>query len=122
MANKSGVTGWIWKLSVNLNLNLQCYARLCGDRWHAICTDLDIAADGASLEEARASLATCVELYLEGAETLPAEDRHRWMTRKAPWHVRSRMALLSILHRLHQADTMPLSFILESDGLTLAHV
>ncbi|MCZ0942791.1 MAG: hypothetical protein OXJ53_07035 [Gammaproteobacteria bacterium] len=74
------------------------------------------------MEEAKASLATCVELYLEGAEALPAEDRRRWLTRKAPWHVRARMALLGILHRLRGGGAVPLNFVLESDGLTLAHV
>lgn len=103
-------------------MNLQCYARLYGDRWHAICTDLDVAADGASLEEARASLATCLELYLESAEELSAEDRHRWLTRKAPWHIRAQMALMGILHRLHGGGAVPWNFVLESDGLTLAHI
>ena len=101
-------------------MNLQCYARPHGNQWHAICTDLDIAADGASLEEARASLAVCVELYLESAEALPAEDRRRWLTRSAPWHVRWSMALLSALHWPLRSGTPPLSFVLEPDELTLA--
>ena len=101
-------------------MNLQCYARRHGNQWHAICTDLDIAADGASLEEARASLAVCVGLYIESAEALPADDRRRWLTRTAPWHVRWRMALLNALHRLRGSGTTPLSFVLEPDELTLA--
>ena len=118
MLVRFGTTGWSWEEKVNL----RCYARQCGDQWHAICTDLDIAADGASLEEAKASLVTCVELYLEGAEALSAEDRHHWLTRKAPWHVRVHMALLSALHRLRGDGEAPLTFVLKSDGLTLAHV
>ena len=114
----TGMTGWNRKA----NVNLQCYARLCGNQWHAICTDLDIAADGASLEEARASMAVCVELYLESAEALPPDDRCRWLRRKAPWHVRWRMALLNALHWLRGSGTTPLSFILEPDELTLAEV
>ena len=103
-------------------MKLRCYARQCGDQWHAICTDLDIAADGASWEEAKASLVTCVELYLQGAEALSVEDRHSWLTRKAPWHVQSQMALLSALHRLRGGGEAPVNFVLETDGLTLAHV
>ncbi len=110
-------TGWIREETVNL----QCYARQCGDRWHAICTDLDIAVDGSSLQEAKASLVTCVELYLEGALALSAEDKRRWLSRKAPWYVRAQMALLSVLHRLRAGGKAPLRFVLESDGLTLAH-
>lgn len=111
-------TGWIREETVNL----RCYARQCGDRWHAICTDLDIAADGASLQEAKASLVACVELYLEGAEALSDEDKRRWLSRKVPRYVRAQMALLSALHRLRAGGEAPLRFFLESDELTLAHV
>ena len=103
-------------------MSLQCYARLHGNRWHAICTDLDIAADGASLEKAKASLAACVELYIESAQALPADHRRRWLARKAPWHVRWQMVLLSSLQRLRRGGAAPLSFVLEPDGSGLANV
>ena len=103
-------------------MNLQCYARVHGERWHAICVDLDIAVDGASLEEAKASLAVCVELYLESAEALPADDQCRWLTRKAPWHVRWQMAVLTTLHRWRGNSAAPQSFVLEPDGLASANV
>ena len=113
-----GTIGWNWGEKVKL----RCYARRCGDQWYAICTDLDIAADGASLEEAKASLVTCVELYLEGAKALSAVDRHRWLARKAPWQVRAQMILLDALHRLRGGEETLVNFVLESDGWKLAHV
>jgi len=79
-------------VSAEMDLTLRCYARLRGNQWHAICTDIDVAADGASLGEAKASLATCIELYLEGNEHMPSVDRHRLLTRQAPWHIRAKMA------------------------------
>lgn len=95
-----------------MDLTLQCYARLCGDQWHAICTDLDVAADGASLGEAKASLATCIELYLEGIKTMPPGDRHALLTRRAPWHVRAKMAFLSSLQRPQGDSATSLGFVL----------
>ena len=96
-----------------MNLALRCYARVCGNQWHAICTDLDVAADGASLEEAKAALAACIELYLEGIDDMPAKDRHRILTRRAPWHVRVKMALLSLLQRPQGDGATSLGFVLE---------
>ena len=113
-----GTYGWREEGEVNL----QCYSRQCGSQAFAICTDLDIAVDGSSLAEARASLVTCVELYLERAEALYAKDRHRWLTRRAPWHVRAHMALLNALHRLRRGRGAPLSFVLESNELAVGHV
>ncbi len=96
-----------------MNLLLRCYARRYGDLWHAICTDLDIAADGATLEEARGALSACVDLYLEGVEGLAADEMHRAMTRRAPWHVRTRMALLAWLHKSRGRNAGSLSFVLD---------
>ena len=53
---------------------LQCYAYRRGQRWHAICTDLDIAVDGESLLAVVASLETCIDMYLERVAELPAEE------------------------------------------------
>ena len=103
-------------------MTLRCYARQIGGRWHALCGDLDIAADGASLEEARASLAACIEMYLDGIDTLPAEERRQRLTRKAPLHVRANMALLSFLQRLRGTEASCFSFVLEAEQLTPAHV
>ena len=97
-----------------MNLTLRCFALAYGNQWHAICTDLDVAADGDSFDEARASLATCIELYLDGIDELPAPEQGRLLNRKSPWHVRAKMATLSWLHRLRGHNASSLGFVLES--------
>ena len=59
-----------------MNLTLRCYARVCENQWHAICTDLDVAADGPSVEEAKASLAAChpIAPLGGGAHRVPASQ------------------------------------------------
>ena len=96
-----------------MDLLLRCYAQRYGDAWHAICTDLDVAADGSTLEEAKAALVGCVGLYLEGVEGLAADELRRAMTRRTPWHVRTKMASLALLHkpRGHRASSQ--AFVLD---------
>ena len=94
---------------------LQCYARRCGRRWHAICTDLDIAVDGESLPAVVASLETCIDLYLEDVAELPADERGRFLTRRAPWRVRALLAISTWLLRLERGgEHNAHSFLLES--------
>ena len=94
---------------------LQCYAYRRGQRWHAICTDLDIAVDGESLLAVVASLETCIDMYLERVAELPAQERERFLTRRAPWRVRASLAVSTWLHRLKGAsERHARSFLLES--------
>lgn len=75
--------------------------------WHAICTDLNIAVDGGSAREAEESLETAIELYLETVAELPVGEHRRFLARRAPWHVRFRLAAASWLRGLRGADTGP---------------
>ena len=94
---------------------LQCYAYRRRQRWHAICTDLDVAVDGESLPAAVESLETCIDLYLEDVAELPAEERGRFLTRRAPWHVRAALAASTWLSRLKGSGARHArSFLLES--------
>ena len=94
---------------------LQCYAYRRGQRWHAICTDLDIAVDGDSLQAVGASLETCIDMYLESVAELPAEERGRFLKRRAPWRVRASLAVSTWLHRLKGVgERHARSFLLES--------
>ena len=97
-----------------MNLTLRCYAQKCGQQWHAICTDLDIATDGASFQDAKASLTTCIELYLEGIQDVPTDEQRRFLTRRAPWHVRAKMAVLTWWEGLRSHDNRFRGFVLES--------
>ena len=94
---------------------LQCYTYRRGQRWHAICTDVDIAVDGESLQAVVASLETCIDMYLERVAELPAEERGPFLTRRAPWRVRASLAVSTWLHRLKGAgERHARSFLLES--------
>ena len=94
---------------------LQCYAYRRGQRWHAICTDLDIAVDGESLPAAVESLKNCIDLYLEDVAELPAEERGRFLTRRAPWRVRASLAASAWLPHLKGSGARHASsFLLES--------
>ncbi len=93
---------------------LQCYAYRRGQRWHAICTDLDIAVDDESLRAVVASLKTCIDLYLTRVAELPSEEHTRFLTRRAPWRVRALLVVSTWLHRLLGAgERRAHSFMLE---------
>ena len=100
---------------------LRCFAQRQGNRWHAICVDFDVAADGATLEEAKVALAACVELYLEAVEELPADERHRAMARRAPLHVRVKLAFLAWLQGLRGHHATTLAFVLDFPAPIAVH-
>lgn len=104
-----------------MDQGLRCYAQRYGDAWHAICTDLDVAADGSTLVEAKAALTACVDLYLEGVARLPANQLRQAMTRRAPWHVRSRMSLLAWLQKTRGRRASSLAFVLDFPAAVPAH-
>lgn len=81
----------------------RCYAYGAGERWHGICTDLDIAVDGASLDDVETALSTCIEMYLETVAELPADEQRRFLNRRAPWRVRASLAVSMWIHRLKGA-------------------
>ena len=94
---------------------LQCYAYRRGQRWRAICVDLDIAVDGESSPAVVATLDNCIDMYLERVAELPAEERRRLLSRRAPWRVRASLAISIAFHRLKGAgERNARSFLLES--------
>ena len=95
----------------SVTLTLRCYAYGSDRNWEAICVDLDVASFGASLEEAKASLAACIELYVEGVEELPADEQRRLLARRSPWYVRAKLTWLT---RRRGGDARPLRFTLRS--------
>ena len=98
-----------------MNPTLRCYALACGNQWHAICTDFDVAADGDSFKEAKACLATCIELYLDGIDQMPAAEQGRLLNRRSPCHLRAKMIMLTWLHRSRGHNASSLGFVLESN-------
>lgn len=95
-------------------LTLQCYAYRDGDTWEAICVDLDIATFAPSLDEVKASLVTCIELFLEGVAEAPPEDRRPLLRRRSPWHLRAKLAALTWSSRLRNDARQALQFTLHS--------
>ena len=84
---------------------LRCYAYGSGDSWQAICTDLDIAVDGSSFQEARESLESCIQMYLERVSELPQAEREQPPGRKSPWHLRARLTWKTWLSSIRDHPT-----------------
>ena len=82
-----------------MTLEHRCYAYRDGQTWEAICVDLDIATFSTSPENVKASLATCIRMYLERVAELPEEEQRRFLTRKSPWHLRVKLAFVTWLYR-----------------------
>ena len=95
-------------------LTLQCYAYWDGDAWEAICIDFDIATFAPSLDEAKASLVTCIELFLEGVAEAPPEDGRLLLRRRSPWHLEAKLATLTWMSRLCNDARQALQFTLQS--------
>ena len=96
------------------NTALRCYAYRSGPVWEAICVALDIATFGDSLEEVKASLATGIEMHMEEGEAMSAADRERLLKRRSPWHVRTKLALMTWLSDLRGNAHRALQFTLQS--------
>ena len=77
-----------------------CYAWGKPGDWEAICVDLDIAAQGASFEQARSELGDAVETFLDYIADLPEIEQAVMLKRKAPLSLRIRLELLSRAYAL----------------------
>lgn len=71
-----------------LSLFIQGYVYGSGDHWEAICLNLDIAAQGESLEETKNLLFEMIAEYISLAEEMPAPERERMLNRSAPFLTR----------------------------------
>jgi hypothetical protein len=72
---------------------VRCYIDGTGDRWEAICLELDIAVQGVSRADARDRLREAVGAYLAYVATLPAGERRRFLSRRAPLSLRLRLRI-----------------------------
>ena len=81
-----------------MSLEFRCYAYGSGQNWEAICVDLNIAVFGASVNEVEETLDRCIQMYLERVADLPPEERRRFLTRKSPWYVKFKLALMTWLY------------------------
>lgn len=99
-----------------MKLALRCYAYRSGRVWEAICVDLDIATFADSLDEVKASLATCIKMHMEDVEAMPVADRERLLKRRSPWYVRTKLALMTWLSDLGGNTHRALPFTLPSQA------
>ena len=85
---------------------LTCYAVKRSDGWEAICVDFDIAVQGDSFSDVTHRLGQALQSYVQYINSLPNDEaKAAFITRRAPWHVRARMALSVILTLLfHSGD------------------
>jgi len=73
------------------------YAEGRGDRWEAICLDLDVAVQGESFEEVYNSILDAVPAYIESLSDLPEADQARLLDRRSPLSLRFRFVWLAVL-------------------------
>ena len=103
-----------------MSLKFRCYAYGSDENWEAVCVDLDIAVFGASVSEVEEALDRCIQMYLERVADLPAEERRRFLTRKSPWYVRSKLALMTWLYSLRGDGDRSREFTLRSQVTALS--
>ncbi len=60
-----------------------------GERWEAMCLDLDIAAAGTSFDPAKHDLELAVQQYVRAALQEAPADRERLLNRQAPLGLRA---------------------------------
>ena len=84
------------------DLIVRCMARREGDVWVAVCLDYTLAAQGATLPEARSRLHEQIVAYVREAFTTDVKHAAQLLTRKAPLTGRVAFAYNRIRRRLHR--------------------
>jgi hypothetical protein len=71
-----------------MSLELLCVARGGGEKWEALCLDLDLAVQGRSFDEVRGLLEEAVNTYVEDARAEAEPARSQLLARRVPLHIR----------------------------------
>lgn len=79
---------------------LTCYAREHEGAWEAWCLDLDIAVQGQTFDEVRATLDHAIGSYLSDAAAEAPAARDALLGRRAPFFARLRWLLPFVTHTL----------------------
>ena len=79
---------------------LRCFVRGRGERWEAMCIDLDIVVEGVSRREVVGRLEDAIAGYVETACAEGGEEAKRLLARRAPWPIRLGVVLSSAFHVL----------------------
>ena len=91
---------------------LTCYAWGKPGDWEALCVDLDIATQGASLEEVRTDLQLVVEDFLDYVSELPEIERKAVLNVQTPWRLQAQLWLQN------KCFAIPAAFHLLPKGIT----
>ena len=83
-------------------MKFKCYIYGKDSDWEAICTDLDIAVQGNSCDEAKSLLDEAIGGFLHEVEKLPVNDQKEFLTRRAPILLRISLYLQYSLFRLRK--------------------
>jgi len=83
---------------------VRCIAEGHSGQWEAVCLDFDLAVQGASFDEVQKRLVEAIAAYLEYVRDLPEKERAAFLRRKAPWHMRFRLAWHLFWHVLLDKD------------------
>jgi predicted RNase H-like HicB family nuclease len=78
----------------------RCYAFGTNGNWQGICVDLDISVQGSSFREVLDLLDEAITTYVDDALAEGEGISERLLARRAPWHVRVKLAFSSALHIL----------------------
>lgn len=80
-----------------------CYAHGNDEGWEAICLNFDLAVQGESFEAVRASLEQAIRMYIDYAVDQPEAVREELLSRRAPWHVRAKVAFQLFTYSLFRS-------------------
>lgn len=83
---------------------LRCYAEGRPGEWEALCLDFDLAVQGVTLDDVQFKLARAIDEYLAYVDTLPVEERRRFLYRRVPLRVQAGMILRLLGAWLRQGD------------------
>ena len=88
----------------DMSRSLRCMAEGRNGEWWGVCLDLDIAVQGKSFADVRRGLEDAIAMYLERVAELPPDEQQQFLNRRAPWHLRTKFALRSMLRKLGKND------------------
>ena len=77
-----------------------CYAWGTTGEWEAICVDLDLVAQGESLEDVRQQIDDAIDTFISYVAELPPSERAMLLKRKTPLALRLQLRFFYGLSRL----------------------
>lgn len=80
--------------------SFHCYAYGRPGDFEAICVDLDIAVQGKSMADVRRLLDEAITSYVEDATAESPDQARQLLSRRSPWHVRAKLALMLFFFKL----------------------